>query len=277
MIPSAGQASTASDKIFRYYREADQYARRLALHPDSAYGQYVSFVKKHVPSGASFLDLGCGTGQSSTLLGRAGYRVTGVDLSGFCVGEGIRRSERPECSFVQGNILSLPFRGRSFDAAGIFLVIEHIPDVPRLLGEMLRVLKPGGRLVILSPNLLSPFNILVPFVHSWQGKPGRHLFGVKHPVKALSLLIRHAFLLSGKRFSRRVSFTYREPVLENRIDFIADNDAVYLCNPVDFKRFFASSGQADMRSYQREGRIGAFFPSLSTGVYLCAEKRGVCP
>lgn len=257
--------------LTNYYRGADQYAQRLALHTDEACQDYLSFITRFVSPGARILDVGCGTGQSCALMARQGYQAVGIDLSEHCIaqaGEPRRQLSR----FVCGNILELPFAGESFDCVGIYQVIEHIPDIPRLLSEMVRVLRKGGRLIILSPNLLSPFNIIVPFCDRLRGRRPAYLFGIKNPLRAALLLVRHTAVLMRKICVRGYSFTERVPVLENRIDYIADNDAVYLSCPVDFRKYFHQADKLRVINYQRFGKIGRLLPDFSTGIYVVVEK-----
>jgi SAM-dependent methyltransferase len=184
----------------------------------------------------------------------------------FCLGRA--RAARPHVSCSCADARRLPYKDATFDGVICFQVIEHVNDIPCVLREMMRVARPGGRIIILSPNLLSPFNVIMPFLE--RGK-NTHLFGKRKKKDALRLLFSHTRLLAGKLFSSRAHFSYRTPVLENRVDFIADNDAVYLSCPVDFKRFFKSQHGARLLCYQACGRIGRFLPDFSTGVYIVAE------
>jgi len=93
------------------------------------------------------LDVGCGTG--GILLSLAGDAdVVGLDSDAlplrFCRDKGLRE-------VVQGSALALPFADGSFDACVTFDVLEHVDDERLLLGELRRVLRPGGRAVISVP------------------------------------------------------------------------------------------------------------------------------
>jgi demethylmenaquinone methyltransferase / 2-methoxy-6-polyprenyl-1,4-benzoquinol methylase len=96
--------------------------------------------------GETVLDLAAGTGTSSEPLADAGVRVVPCDLSLGMLGVGKRR--RPDLAFVAGNALQLPFADESFDAVTMSFGLRNVPDVPAALAELLRVTKPGGRLVI---------------------------------------------------------------------------------------------------------------------------------
>lgn len=112
------------------------------------------------------LDLACGTGDLSIALARRlpeGSRITGLDLS-----EGMLAVMREKVaaagledkvSASQGDGTALPFPDASFDAVTIAFGIRNFSDRPLGLREMLRVLRPGGTLVIL--ELSEPENRLL--------------------------------------------------------------------------------------------------------------------
>lgn len=259
-----------AEDLERYYRTAEQYAKRLESHDESAYAEYVSFVSRYAPKGALFLDAGCGTGLSSRMLNEAGYHVTGLDLSGINIDKA-RRGENEGLKFLQASALDMPFADNTFDAVGSFLFIEHIPDVARCLSEMIRVAKSGGLVMVLSPNLLSPFNQVYDLINVMFRKNGPTTFGERSALRIFGLLVKNTFSLLGKELSFRTRFIYREPVLENRFDYIPDNDAVYLSNPVDLRRYFKARGLR-MVKYQGETFFGHILPDLVTGIHIVARK-----
>lgn len=96
--------------------------------------------------GQTVLDLAAGTGTSSEPLADGGVRVVPCDLSTGMLGVGKRR--RPDLPFVAGDALHLPFADASFDAVTISFGLRNVTDVPAALAEMMRVTRPGGRLVV---------------------------------------------------------------------------------------------------------------------------------
>ena len=64
-----------------FYRTADGYSDRQHAHTETAYSEYINFIRRFVPSYSRVLDLGCATGMSSCLLAQKGYKVTGADIS----------------------------------------------------------------------------------------------------------------------------------------------------------------------------------------------------
>ena len=96
--------------------------------------------------GDSVLDLAAGTGTSAAPLADRGVRVVACDLSLGMLQVGRRR--RPDVTFVAGDATALPFADASFDAVTISFGLRNVPDVDGALEEMLRVTRPGGRVVI---------------------------------------------------------------------------------------------------------------------------------
>ena len=102
--------------------------------------------------GERIIDVGCGPGFFiSELLAEVGPEgaVAGVDSSPEMLAIARRRTEgAPNVSLHDGDALALPVPDGSFDAAICVQVLEYVEDVARALGEMNRVLRPGGRVVV---------------------------------------------------------------------------------------------------------------------------------
>jgi ubiquinone/menaquinone biosynthesis C-methylase UbiE len=105
------------------------------------------------PEGGELLDVACGFGRHAVPLAAAGFRVTGVDRSASLLAEARRRAgdgaDGPR--LVQADYRELPFADASFDAAlNLYTSLGYLGDEDdtRVLGEIARVLRPGGRLVI---------------------------------------------------------------------------------------------------------------------------------
>ena len=96
--------------------------------------------------GEWILDLAAGTGTSSVPFAGAGARVVPCDFSLGMTAVGKRA--RPELSFVAGDAVRLPFADASFDAVTMSFGLRNLVDVSGGLREMLRVTRPGGRVVV---------------------------------------------------------------------------------------------------------------------------------
>jgi demethylmenaquinone methyltransferase / 2-methoxy-6-polyprenyl-1,4-benzoquinol methylase len=100
--------------------------------------------------GGSALDIACGSGKLTAVLARIagpGARVVGLDFSPQMLE--IARRQHPGIEFLEGEALSLPFDAATFDASTNAFGLRNLADPIRGLREMLRVLKPGGRPVVL--------------------------------------------------------------------------------------------------------------------------------
>lgn len=116
-----------------------------------------TFEMLEVGPGQTVLDVGCGTGDDARLLGaRVGPsgRVVGLDSSNAALAEAIRRNagSTAPVEFRLGDALELPFPPDEFDCARADRVFQHVDDPARALQEMVRVTRPGGKVVVFEPD-----------------------------------------------------------------------------------------------------------------------------
>jgi len=105
------------------------------------------------PDAGAFLDVGCGVGDLLVALAPAASRLSGVDISAVNTAYSIANMERAGVRglIVQAGAEVLPFTDGSFDSVVLADVIEHVPDVEGALAECRRVLRPGGRVIVVTP------------------------------------------------------------------------------------------------------------------------------
>ena len=113
--------------------------------------------------GLKVLDLAAGTGTSSAVYSAKGADVVACDFSQGMLAEGKRRY--PELDFVAGDAMALPFADESFDVTTISYGLRNVHDPELAMREMLRVTKPGGRLLVaeFSRPTWAPFRSLYHF------------------------------------------------------------------------------------------------------------------
>ncbi|MBI4953710.1 MAG: methyltransferase domain-containing protein [Myxococcales bacterium] len=102
----------------------------------------LDFLSRHA-RGKSVLEVGCGTGLLLERMRDFAGEARGIDLSPGM----LERARSRGLDVVEGSATSLPFPDASFDVACSFKVLAHVRDVRRAVGEMLRVVRPGGVVV----------------------------------------------------------------------------------------------------------------------------------
>jgi demethylmenaquinone methyltransferase/2-methoxy-6-polyprenyl-1,4-benzoquinol methylase len=116
-----------------------------------------------VRSGDRVLDACCGTGDLAVACGRRGGVVTGLDFSPAML-ERARR-KLPTATWVEGDLLALPFEAGSFEAATVGFGVRNVADLEQGLAELRRVLVEGGRVAVL--EITQPRGLLAPFYRLW--------------------------------------------------------------------------------------------------------------
>jgi len=123
--------------------------------------KWLEFIETNAPSSRPLrvLDAGCGPGFFSVLLSHAGHTVTGVDGSTGMLAHARENAAHFGVSpiFMQGDFGALPFPASTFDLVVSRNVTHIIRDHLRVYGEWLRVLKPGGVLLIFDANWHLPY------------------------------------------------------------------------------------------------------------------------
>lgn len=100
-------------------------------------------------AGERILDLAAGTGTSSAALARNGAQVVAADFSPGMIAVGRDKyADRSDIQFVEADATDLPFADEEFDATTISFGLRNVVRPKEALAEMLRVTKPGGRIVI---------------------------------------------------------------------------------------------------------------------------------
>ncbi len=149
---------------------ADRRARRGVPSLAWRAGQERRFrmVCRHAdPTGKRVLDVGCGVGMYLAAFRQCTPRVFGVEVER----EWACEAQCHATGIVQAVGESLPFADGSFDLTFSHEVLEHVADDRAVLAEMVRVTRPGGRIVLFVPNRLYPFETHGIF---WRG---RYRFG----------------------------------------------------------------------------------------------------
>jgi ubiquinone/menaquinone biosynthesis C-methylase UbiE len=140
---------------------------------------YGSMIERYLPlaglrEGALLVDVGCGAGHATALVGRrfTGLRIVGVDLSGEMLARARRETAVvPGVKLLRGDAMRLPIADASFDVAVSMASIKHWPDRARGVAEMFRVLRPGGRAFIMEVDRLASRETSMNFIRTWKLTP----------------------------------------------------------------------------------------------------------
>ncbi len=152
----SGRASVNDDRISEVYKgeiwsDALQQRARRRIH----------WLCSQM-SGERVIDVGCSQGIAAILLGREGFSVVGVDIQDsridYANAELAKEPSETQSlvRFQVGNAADLAFDDDSFDSALLGEVIEHLTNPGRVLRELKRVVRPGGRIALSTPFGLSP-------------------------------------------------------------------------------------------------------------------------
>lgn len=118
----------------------------------------LSLINSHITIKSSrILDAGCGTGLYVSALFDSGSDSYGVEFYNDKVDSFRRNFPKIAHRVTNANIEKLNFEDGFFDAVLLNEVLEHVPNIDSSLVEIRRVLRPGGKLIIFSPNRLYPF------------------------------------------------------------------------------------------------------------------------
>ncbi len=118
-------------------------------------------------------DLGCGTGHVAEALAPCVANVVAVDESGPMLESARKRLEsHGNVELRVGTIESLPIDDGALDAAVLFLVAHFVTDPARAMSEVRRVLRPGGRLLVVDLMSHDRVDYVVQLGHVWQGFDG---------------------------------------------------------------------------------------------------------
>jgi ubiquinone/menaquinone biosynthesis C-methylase UbiE len=125
------------------------------------YGKFATYMEPgavdilnswNIKPGETLLDVACGSGQISIPAARIGIKVTGVDIAPNSIEFATKRAQTEglDARFEEGDAECLPYEGNSFDVVASIVGAMFAPQPDRVASELLRVCKPGGRILMVN-------------------------------------------------------------------------------------------------------------------------------
>lgn len=171
------------------------------------------------------LDIGCGTGWLSAILGRFGP-TTGIDLSTAAIERA--RQLHPDVEFVAGDLFSTAWPHGTFDVVVGVQVIEHVEDQFGFLNVVADVLRPGGHVLLITDN---PWNLA-----RWQPETLERFAGTPQPIQKR---------LSARELRRLLSPRFRLRRLSTILPGYGDRGVLRAANSVKLGGLLATLGLRD--------------------------------
>ena len=218
--------------VAAYDRFAERcYERARALiAPDVRNSQFVfaDHLRNALRGSGRWLDVGCGHDflplwmpASTRALDISAWTVVGLDVDGAAIAKHPQLRHR-----VIGDGQQLPFESNSFDLITANMVVEHVVEPTRLFRELTRVLAPGGRIVVHTPNVsgyttavarLLPDRALAPLAHLLLGREAEDVYPAYYRANSAAELAAlasgHGLVLEKCEFVNSSPQTVRIPPL----------------------------------------------------------------
>lgn len=230
-----------------------------------------TFEMLEVGPGHSVLDVGCGTGDDARALAarvEPGGRVVGVDMSEAAIAEAIKRSAglTARVEFRRCDALELEFPSDEFDGARADRVLLHVEDPGRALSELIRVTRPGGKVVVFDGD----WDALV--IDSPDRETTREI------VRSNSDALRNGWIgrqFRGMFLSAGLAQVEVRPVAAVLTSFTVADELFYLTTSaeaaVESKRITAAQATQWLDQLRAADQAGAFFSSI-TGFIVAGRK-----
>lgn len=185
------------------------------------YGRIFALAGVHDVRGLRVVDIGCGAGPGLRYLAARGAIVVGLDHSRYALETALQLS--PASSVVlNDSALGLPCQDGSADLLLLSELVEHISGVGPLLGECFRILRPGGRIIVTTPNLWDIRRALAPVMgRVWSGDTDPTHVNLYTPTRLAADLrqagfsdiswrtgVKPAYWLSSRRLRLRLPLPY---------------------------------------------------------------------
>lgn len=148
--------------------EKSLFSKKNLMLEKEAKGTFYDSVRSYccLKKGQKVLDVGCGTGVFGIDMAKQGGEIIGLDISPEAIRFANHWAKKKDLTFkgLVGDAENLPFKDNSFDLVFFGAVLHHFPNPEKAICEAERVLKNGGRLVLVEPNGNNPILQLSRFL-----------------------------------------------------------------------------------------------------------------
>lgn len=155
------------EKWESYYEKKSPVVKAIEWVNEGYFSKYFERVFKKAlgkpVKNLHILEPGCGSGIMSARLAQQGAKVYLLDISPNALKTAqfnFKRKNTVPAESIQGDLLAMPLADKCMDVVWNQGVIEHFTDRKVVVKEMFRVIKPGGKIIILVPGFLSPLHIV---------------------------------------------------------------------------------------------------------------------
>lgn len=159
---SGGKTKKRESALFKLY---DFYWRKFSrYYPDRVLKAEYNFCNLYAKNKGKLLDIGCANGDFLKIMRDEGFEVWGLEFSDHFI-------NKYGLNIFKGDLFNAPYDAHCFDLVTMWAVLEHVNDPMGYLKEISRILKPGGIVIFLVPNLKS-----IPFGLCHNDDIPRHLY-----------------------------------------------------------------------------------------------------
>ncbi len=198
--------SSTTSGYQNYYNQCTQGLRE----------EYFDIVERYARTKRGlYCDVGCGPGGVLKIAERRGWSAVGVEISSWAVTEG----KKDGLNVIEGSLLDAKFPTDHFDALSMFDVLEHLATPKEYLKEIHRILKPGGVLVVETPNVDGFFARYVYKQDADLIKPRAHicLYGPKSAKRLFSPMGFSSIEIMTFPYCRKISPSYIRSIIASRV------------------------------------------------------------
>jgi ubiquinone/menaquinone biosynthesis C-methylase UbiE len=274
------------NKMVQFYNKNEQYFLQNA-EDNKEFSDERKSILNFINENSRVLDVACGMAENAELVTTKAF-YQGTEMSDAAIELAKKKfSNNKRISMGKGDAEQLPHKDDMFDVVMSTYALEHFTDPRKAIDEMVRVCKPGGKIVIIAPAWDNPFWVPPSMGHELDKPVVRMKFIVSQLVKLAALT------LGIKKYYFDI---IDQPAILSS-EFVMDNDAVYIVRVREIRNYFKMKHQCriiylrkkmvSLKSLMRNSGsiksgilkglsmlLNIGYRYLDAGLYIVAEKQG---